>query len=251
MLAKRIIACLDVKDGKVVKGKNFVGLAYAGEPAQLAAKYAREGADEIVFLDISASREGRKAQAEWIAETASSLDVPFTVGGGISSIKDVSRVLGLGADKVCINTAALENPRLVSQASRKFGAQCIVVAVDSRQTARGADVFSYGGTVATGKTAVGWASRCEKFGAGEILLTSIDRDGTRQGFDCKLTRKVVDAVRIPVIASGGAGSCKDFLDVFVQGKADAALAAGVFHYGALGIPDLKSCLKKQGVEVRC
>jgi len=251
MLAKRIIAGLDVKDGVVVKGKNFENLAYAGKPAQLALKYARAGADEIVFLDISASREGRKAQGEWIAETAARLDVPFTVGGGVAAIADVSRVLGLGADKVCINTAALENPALVSQASRKFGAQCIVVAVDAKQTASGTDVFSYGGTVATGKNAVEWASRCEKLGAGEILLTSIDRDGTRQGFDCKLTRKVVERVAIPVIASGGAGSCKDFLDVFVKGKADAALAAGVFHYGALSIPGLKSCLKKQGVKVRC
>jgi cyclase len=250
MLAKRIIACLDVKEGVVVKGTNFIGLKYAGEPAELSKRYASEGADEIVFLDISASEEGRKPNRNWIQLAAEQLNVPFTVGGGISTVDDAREVLSLGADKVAVNTAAINNPRLISDIAEKFGSQCVVVAIDCKREGNGWNVFSYGGSEATGKDAVEWTLECEKLGAGEILATSIERDGTGNGFDCKLTSMLADKLGIPIIASGGAGGEKDFLDAFTKGKADAALAAGIFHYGKLSIVGLKQYLKKNGVEVR-
>ena len=250
MLAKRIIACLDVKDGKVVKGKKFVGLKYAGEPAGLSQRYASEGADEIVFLDISASNEKRKPNREWVRLAAEKLNVPFAVGGGISSVADARQVLYLGADKVAVNTAAINNPRLISEIAEKFGSQCVVVAIDAKRTDKGWKVFAYGGSKPTGMDAAGWSAECEKLGAGEILITSIDRDGTGNGFDCELTSKLAGGLGIPVIASGGAGNQKDFLDAFTKGKADAALAAGIFHYGKLSVGKLKQYLKRNGVEVR-
>ncbi|MBI5635903.1 imidazole glycerol phosphate synthase subunit HisF [Candidatus Micrarchaeota archaeon] len=250
MLSKRIIACLDVKDGQCVKGTNFVNLQYAGKPAELAGNYAKQGADEIVFLDISASGEGRKTSREWIKECAKALDVPFTVGGGIKNNEDVREVLACGADKVAINTSALENPGIISAASRAFGCQCIVVAVDAKKVAGEWMVFSYGGSKPTGKNALDWVVECEGLGAGEILLTSIDADGTKNGFDLELTKAVADKVGIPVIASGGAGCERDFLEVFEKTGCDAALAAGIFHYGKTSVVKVKEFLAKNNVKVR-
>lgn len=251
MLAKRVIACLDVKDGRVVKGRNFVGLRTMGKPARLAAAYSAQGADEIVFLDIAASTEARGTRMKWVRETADGLDVPFTVGGGVSSIDDVRMLLALGADKVSINSAALASPQLVLKGAREFGSQCIVIAIDARKEGDFWKVYSYGGKTATGLDAIRWAKRCERLGAGELLLTSIDRDGTKAGFDCTLTRAVAEKVSIPVIASGGAGTMEDFRQVLTEGKADAALAAGTFHSGKIAIPPLKRFLSKNGVAVRC
>lgn len=252
MLTKRIIPCLDVKDGRVVKGVNFVNLRDAGDPVELAALYDREGADELVFLDISASHEGRATMVDVVRQTAGEISIPFTVGGGISSVDDMKRLLRAGADKTGINTAAVTNPQLITDGARKFGSQCIVVAIDARYDAeRDAwEVYTHGGRKPTGMDAVEWARQAERLGAGELLLTSMDADGTKDGFDVKLTRAVSEAVGIPVIASGGAGKVEHFADVFAEGKADAALAASIFHYKELSIAQVKGYLFGKGVEVR-
>lgn len=250
MLAKRIVPCLDVKDGRTVKGTNFVGLRDAGNPVELAAKYSADGADELVFLDISATNEGRKTFAEMVREIAAKINIPFTVGGGISSVHDIAVLLNAGADKVSINTAAVKNSGILSDAAKNFGSQCVVLAIDAKSTADGWRVFLNGGRVATDLDAVEWAKRGAELGAGEILLTSMNADGTKDGFEIELTRDISTAVNVPVIASGGAGTMDDFADVFTSGKADAALAASVFHYGEIGIPDLKSFLRMRGIEVR-
>ncbi|WP_248929516.1 imidazole glycerol phosphate synthase subunit HisF [Paenibacillus hamazuiensis] len=252
MLAKRIIPCLDVKDGRVVKGVNFVNLRDAGDPVELAAIYDREGADELVFLDISASYEGRATMVEVVKKTAGEITIPFTVGGGIASTDDMKRLLRAGADKIGINTAAVKNPQLVSDGARKFGAQCIVVAIDARFNPEWGEweVYTHGGRNSTGIKALEWAKRVEDLGAGEILLTSMDADGTKDGFDLPLTKAVSELVGIPVIASGGAGSKEHFYDVFAEGKADAGLAATIFHYKELTIEEVKSDLRQKGVEVR-
>jgi cyclase len=252
MLAKRIIPCLDVKDGRVVKGVNFVNLRDAGDPVELAAVYDREGADELVFLDISASVEGRATMIEVVKKTAGEITIPFTVGGGISSVDDMKRLLRAGADKIGINTAAVKNPRLVADGASKFGSQCIVVAIDAKYNEAWGEweVYTHGGRNATGMKALEWVSEIERLGAGEILLTSMDADGTKDGFDLKLTRAVSERVHIPVIASGGAGKEADFYDVFTEGKADAGLAATIFHYKELTIDQVKQDLRQKGVEIR-
>ncbi|AZS18061.1 imidazole glycerol phosphate synthase subunit HisF [Paenibacillus lutimineralis] len=252
MLAKRIIPCLDVKDGRVVKGVNFVNLCDAGDPVELAALYDREGADEIVFLDISASHEGRATMIEVVRQTAGEIAIPFTVGGGISQVDDMKRILRAGADKIAINTAAVTNPELILDGARRFGSQCIVVAVDAKYNAEWGDweVFTHGGRKPTGMRALAWIQEAEAKGAGEILLTSMDADGTKDGFDLALTKVVSSQVGIPVIASGGAGKMADFYDVFTEGQADAALAATIFHYKEVAVPELKADLKARGVEVR-
>lgn len=252
MLAKRIIPCLDVKDGRVVKGVNFVNLRDAGDPVELAAIYDKEGADELVFLDISASVEGRATMIEVVKRTAGEITIPFTVGGGISHVDDMKRLLRAGADKIGMNTAAVKNPSFVQDGARTFGSQCIVVAIDAKLNAEWEDweVYTHGGRQATGMRALEWAREVERLGAGEILLTSMDADGTKDGFDVKLTRAIADAVSIPVIASGGAGKKEHFVDIFQQGHADAALAATIFHYKELTIPEVKADLKQKGVEIR-
>lgn len=230
MLAKRIIPCLDVKDGRVVKGVNFVNLRDAGDPVELAALYDREGADELVFLDISASVEGRATMIEVVRQTAGEIAIPFTVGGGISTPDDMKRILRAGADKIGINTAAITNPQLILEGARRFGSQCIVVAIDAKYNEAFGEweVYTHGGRKPTGIRALTWAKEAEKLGAGEILLTSMDADGTKDGFDLKLTSAVSDLLSIPVIASGGAGKKEHFYDVFTEGKADAGLAATIF-----------------------
>jgi len=252
MLAKRIIPCLDVKDGRVVKGVNFVQLRDAGDPVELAALYDREGADELVFLDISASVEGRVTMVDVVRRTAEEVHIPFTVGGGIGSVEDMKRLLRAGADKISINTAAVLNPSLISDGSRVFGAQCIVLAIDAKYNPAWNDweVYTHGGRNPTGLRVLEWAKQGEALGAGEILLTSMDADGTKDGFDVALTRAVSDAVGIPVIASGGAGSVRHFVDVFVDGHADAALAASIFHYREVSIREVKDALRAEGVNVR-
>jgi len=252
MLAKRIIPCLDVKDGRVVKGVNFVNLRDAGDPVELAAIYDKEGADELVFLDISASYEGRATMVEVVKQTAGEITIPFTVGGGISSVEDMKRLLRAGADKIGINTAAVKSPELVLDGARKFGSQCIVVAIDAKfNEAWGEwEVYIHGGRTPTGIKALEWAKRVETLGAGELLLTSMDADGTKDGFDLPLTRAVSESVGIPVIASGGAGKIGDFYDVFTEGKADAGLAATIFHYKELTIEQVKGDLRGRGVEIR-
>ncbi|GMK48806.1 imidazole glycerol phosphate synthase cyclase subunit [Paenibacillus glycanilyticus] len=252
MLAKRIIPCLDVKDGRVVKGVNFVNLRDAGDPVELASTYDREGADELVFLDISASVEGRATMIEVVKRTAGEITIPFTVGGGISHVDDMKRILRAGADKIAINTAAVLNPSLVSDGARKFGSQCIVVAIDAKYNEAWGEweVFTHGGRKETGIKVLEWASEIERLGAGEILLTSMDADGTKDGFDLKLTRAVSDSVGIPVIASGGAGRIEHFSDVFEEGHADAGLAATIFHYKEMTIREVKDDLRQKGVEVR-
>ncbi|QYR21550.1 imidazole glycerol phosphate synthase subunit HisF [Paenibacillus sp. sptzw28] len=252
MLAKRIIPCLDVKDGRVVKGVNFVNLRDAGDPVELAATYDKEGADELVFLDISASHEGRATMVDVVKRTAGEITIPFTVGGGIAHVDDMKRLLRAGADKIGINTAAVTNPSLVKDGARKFGSQCIVVAIDAKFNPQWGEweVFTHGGRKATGMKALAWAKEVEQLGAGEILLTSMDADGTKDGFDLKLTRAVSDMLGIPVIASGGAGRVGHFYDVFEQGRADAGLAATIFHYKEMTIRDVKDDLQHRGVEVR-
>jgi cyclase len=252
MLAKRIIPCLDVKDGRVVKGVNFVNLRDAGDPVELAAIYDQEGADELVFLDISASFEGRATMVEVVRKTAGEITIPFTVGGGIASVDDMKRLLRAGADKIGINTAAVTNPQLVSDGARRFGSQCIVVAVDAKYNEQWGEweVFTHGGRKATGMKALAWTKRMEELGAGEILLTSMDADGTKDGFDLKLTRAVSETIGIPVIASGGAGRIDHFYDVFTEGKADAGLAATIFHYKELTIHEVKDNLRAKGVAIR-
>ncbi|THF72530.1 imidazole glycerol phosphate synthase subunit HisF [Cohnella fermenti] len=252
MLAKRIIPCLDVKDGRVVKGVNFVNLRDAGDPVELAAIYDKEGADELVFLDISASVEGRATMIEVVRRTAGEITIPFTVGGGISSTDDMKRLLRAGADKIGINTAAIRNPDLISDGSKTFGAQCIVVAIDAKYNAEWGEweVYTHGGRNPTGIRALEWAKDAERRGAGELLLTSMDADGTKDGFDLPLTAAVSGSVGIPVIASGGAGNAAHFVDVFSQGKADAGLAASIFHYKEVSVREVKDALRAQGVNVR-
>lgn len=252
MLTKRIIPCLDVKDGRVVKGVNFVNLRDAGDPVELATVYDQEGADELVFLDISASVEGRSTMVDVVRQTAAAISIPLTVGGGISQVEDMKRLLRAGADKVGINTAAVLNPQLISDGARTFGSQCIVVAIDAKFNPDLDDweVVTHGGRKQTGRRALEWAQEVERLGAGEILLTSMDADGTKDGFDIKLTRAISEAVSIPVIASGGAGKVEDFHAVFTEGKADAGLAATIFHYKELTIADVKQHLRAKGVEVR-
>jgi cyclase len=256
MLTRRIIACLDVRDGRVVKGIQFVDLIDAGDPAALAARHAQEGADEIVLLDITATHEGRKTLLDTVRRTAQQLFVPFTVGGGIRSAADAAQVFKAGADKVSINSAALANPALIRQIGADFGAQAVIVAIDARRNpeatnpAHEARVFTHGGRRDTGRTAVEWAREAESRGAGEILLTSMDSDGSRAGFDCELTAAVSSAVRIPVIASGGAGTVAHFAEVFAAGQADAALAASIFHFGVSTSRALKESLAQSGIPVR-
>ena len=256
MLTKRIIACLDVHGGRVVKGVQFVDLVDAGDPAALAAHHARQGADEIVLLDITATHEGRQTLLDTVRRTARELFVPFTVGGGIRTATDAEQVFEAGADKVSINSAALANPALIEDIGRNFGAQAVVVAIDARRDSdsgdpvRGAQVFVQGGRKPSGRRVVEWAREAECRGAGEILLTSMDSDGTRAGFDCELTAAVSEAVRIPVIASGGAGIVRHFAEVFAPGKADAALAASIFHFGVSSARSLKEELALLGVPVR-
>ncbi len=251
MLTKRIIPCLDVKDGRVVKGVQFVGLRDAGDPVELAQKYSQERADELVFLDISASHEGRKTMVDVIERTAANITIPFTVGGGINSTDDMKRILRAGADKISLNTAAVLRPELVREGATMFGAQCIVVAIDARRVAGERwEVFTHGGRNGTGIDVVAWAKEAEALGAGEILLTSMDDDGEKNGFGLTLTRIVSEAVGIPVIASGGAGNVEHFYDVLTDGKADAALAASIFHYDETSIASVKSYLIEKGVVVR-
>jgi cyclase len=250
MLAKRIIPCLDVKAGRTVKGTNFVDLRDAGDPVELAARYCGEGADELVLLDITATNERRKTLAELVREVAAEINIPFTVGGGISAVDDIGALLDSGADKVSINTAAVKDPDVIARAAANFGSQCIVLAIDAKETADGWKVFLNGGRVATDMDAIEWAKRGVELGAGEILLTSMNADGTKDGFELGLTRDISIAVRVPVIASGGAGNMDDFADVFAIGQADAALAASVFHYGEIPIPALKAFLEMRGIEVR-
>lgn len=251
MLAKRIIPCLDVKDGRVVKGVNFVSLRDAGDPVENARIYNDEGADELVFLDITASHEKRKTIVDVVSRVAEEVFMPFTVGGGISNTEDIRVLLNAGCDKVSMNTSAVENPDLVRQAASKFGSQCVVVAIDAKRNSSGGwEVYVRGGREATGINAVGWARRVEELGAGEILLTSMDCDGTKDGYDIALTKAVAEAVNIPVIASGGCGSLDHFEKALKEGKADAALAASVFHFKEISIAEVKSYLKKNGVSVR-
>jgi len=251
MLAKRIIPCLDVSRGRVVKGVNFVGLRDAGDPVELAQRYNEQSADEIVFLDITASSDQRATMADVVERAAREIFVPLTVGGGVRSVADARRVLMAGADKVSVNTAAVRRPALISELSEAFGAQAVVLAIDVRRAgSQRWNVFTKGGRVDEGIDAIEWARRGEQLGAGEILLTSMDADGVRTGFDCELTRTVSRAVNIPVIASGGAGRPEDFVRVFEEGEADAALAASIFHYGIYTVDDLKKHLTAHGVAVR-
>ncbi len=253
MLAKRIIPCLDVKDGRVVKGINFVELRDAGDPVEQARFYDAEGADELVFLDITATHENRGTVMAMARAVADSVFIPFTVGGGIRTVDDMRAILRSGADKVSINSAAVRQPELISGGATEFGNQAIVVAIDARRRAAeqgGWEVFVSGGRIATGLDAVTWARQVEEYGAGEILLTSMDGDGTQAGYDVELTRAIADAVNIPVIASGGAGTPEHFAEVLTAGRADAALAASLFHYRQLSVPQLKRFLQERGVPVR-
>ena len=251
MLAKRIIPCLDVKAGRVVKGVNFVELRDAGDPVEIARRYDEQGADEITFLDITASSDERDIILHVVERVAEQVFIPLTVGGGIRVVDDVRRLLNAGADKVSMNTAAVQNPQLVADASAKVGSQCIVVAIDAKETAPGRwDVFTHGGRNNTGMCAVDWARRVQALGAGEILLTSMDRDGTKNGFNLPLTRAVSDAVSIPVIASGGVGTLEHLAQGVLEGHADAVLAASIFHYGEHTVREAKEYMKSRGIEVR-
>ena len=253
MLAKRIIPCLDVKDGRVVKGIRFVDLRDAGDPVESARFYDEEGADELVFLDITASHEGRDILRSVVERTAEQVFIPFTVGGGIRTVADVEEMLRAGADKVSVNTAAVQNPRLIEEGARRFGSQCMVVAIDAKggaPTPSGWEVYTHGGRIPTGLDAVAWARRAVDLGAGEILLTSMDTDGTRQGYDLPLLRAVTQAVSVPVIASGGAGCLEHFYQALTEGGADAALAASLFHYRELAIRQVKAYLAERNVRVR-
>ena len=248
---KRIIPCLDVKDGRVVKGTNFVGLRDAGDPVELAAKYDEEGADELVFLDITASSDKRNTMVQVASDCASQVFIPFTVGGGIRTTEDMRALLKAGADKISLNTAAIKRPELISEGAERFGRQCIVLAVDARRNGENSwEVYINGGRTPTGLDCLEWVRKAVDLGAGEILLTSMDADGTKAGYDIPLTRAVSEAVQVPVIASGGAGELSHFYDVLTEGKADAVLAASVFHYGQFSIKQVKEYLKSRGVEVR-
>jgi len=251
MLAKRIIPCLDVTGGRVVKGVNFTELRDAGDPVEIARRYDGQGADEITFLDITASSDGRDLILPIIEAVASTVFIPLTVGGGVRKVEDVRRLLNAGADKVSMNTSAVQNPQLVFDASQKHGSQCIVVAIDAKQTAPGKwEVFTHGGRNATGMDAVEWAVKLQELGAGELLLTSMDRDGTKSGFDLGLTRAVSDAVGIPVIASGGVGGLQDLADGVLEGHADAVLAASIFHYGQHTVGEAKRYMAERGIPMR-
>lgn len=252
MLAKRIIPCLDVTAGRVVKGVNFVNLRDAGDPVELAERYNLQGADEVVFLDITASSDGRDTMVDVVFRTARRVFIPLTVGGGIRAVKDARKIILAGADKVSVNTSAVHRPDLITELSQEFGSQAVVLAIDARRRASGDgwNVFTKGGRVDEGIDAVEWAARGESLGAGEILLTSMDADGVKDGFDCELTRAVSRATKIPVIASGGAGKPEHFLRVLTDGEADAALAASIFHYGTYTVADLKEYLDKNGIPVR-
>ena len=251
MLTKRIIPCLDVTAGRVVKGVNFVSLRDAGDPVEIARRYDEQGADELTFLDITASSDERDIILHVIEAVADEVFIPLTVGGGVRSVEDVRRLLNAGADKISINTAGIQNPALIEQASGRFGAQCIVVAIDAKATAPGRwEVFTHGGRKPTGLDAIEWACRVERLGAGEILLTSMDRDGTRQGFDLELTRAISDAVPIPVIASGGVGNLQHLADGVTLGRADAVLAASIFHFGEHTVREAKEFMAGQGIAVR-
>jgi cyclase len=253
VLARRIVPCLDIKDGRVVKGVRFVELSDAGDPVELARRYEAEGADELVFLDITATVEGRRATLAVVRAVAAELTIPFAVGGGVAGVEHVNDLLRAGCDKVSLNSAAVRSPDIVRAASCRFGAQCVVVAIDARRSPNapsGFEVVVDGGRTPTGRDAVAWVRECERLGAGELLVTSIDRDGTRAGFDIPLLRAVRDACNLPVIASGGAGTVQHFVDVFREADADAALAASLFHYAELAIDDLKDALAREGIVVR-
>lgn len=252
MHTKRIIPCLDIKDGRVVKGVKFVNLMDAGDPADVAAAYDKAGADEVVFLDITASSDNRATRLDWVRQVASRLFIPFTVGGGIRTVEDFREILREGADKISVNSAAIMEPKLISEAADKFGSQCVVVAIDAkkRPDGKGWNIFKNGGRVDMKMDAVEWAMRAEKLGAGEILLTSMDCDGTKEGYDLDLTRAVAEAVEIPVIASGGAGKLEHFYEALTEAKAEAALAASLFHYKELEIRQVKEYLRSRGVSVR-
>lgn len=252
MHTKRIIPCLDIKDGRVVKGINFVNLRDAGDAAEVAAAYDKAGADEVVFLDINASADSRSTQLEWVRQVASKVFIPFTVGGGIRTVEDFKVLLREGADKISINSSAIMNPQLISDAADKFGSQCVVVAIDAKKRADGSgwNIYKNGGRVDMGMDAVEWAIKAEKMGAGEILLTSMDGDGTKAGYDIALTEAISSAVKIPVIASGGAGTMEHFYEALTEGGAEAALAASLFHYKELEIRQVKEYLRDKGVSVR-
>lgn len=252
MFTKRIIPCLDVNNGRVVKGTNFVNLRDAGDPVEVAALYDKAGADELVFLDITASSDRRETTVELVRKVAEKVFIPFTVGGGIRTVDDFKNLLREGADKISINSSAIDNPRLISDAADKFGSQCVVVAIDAKRRADGSgwNIYKMGGRVDTGIDALEWAVKANKLGAGEILLTSMDCDGVKQGYDIELTRTIAENVSIPVIASGGAGNKEHFYEALTEGKADAALAASLFHYKELDISDLKNYLAQRGVSVR-
>lgn len=250
MLTKRIIPCLDVKGGNVVKGVQFNNLRFAGDPVQLAAQYSEQGADELIFLDISASRESRSTLISLVEKIADVIFIPFTVGGGIRAVDEIRALLKSGADKVSINSAAVKNPALIKESAQIFGSQCIVVAIDAKKTERGWRITTHGGSQITDIDAIAWAKQVEALGAGEILLTSMDSDGTKNGFDLSLSNAITEVVNIPVIASGGAGTIKHFIDLFNQTNVDAALAASIFHYGEIRISDLKKELREMEVPIR-
>ena len=250
MLAKRIVPCLDIKDGQTVKGTNFVNLRQAGDPVELGQAYSQQGADELVYLDITASHEGRKTFTDLVRRIAATINIPFTVGGGINELSDVDRLLNAGADKVSINSAALRRPELIDEIARHFGSQVCVVAIDAKETEEGWNCYLNGGRIPAGRGLFDWAREVNDRGAGEILFTSMNHDGVKTGFANEALARLADEVSIPVIASGGAGTMEHFRDAFLQGKADAALAASVFHFGEIGIPELKSYLCAQGIEVR-
>ena len=249
-LAKRIIPCLDVTSGRVVKGINFVGLRDAGDPVEISRRYDDQGADELTFLDITASSDNRDLILHIIEEVAAQVFIPLTVGGGVRKVEDVRRLLNAGADKVSINTSAVQNPELVADAADRYGSQCIVVAIDAKRVENGWEVFTHGGRRATGLDAIEWAKKMQSLGAGEILLTSMDKDGTRNGFDLALTRAVSDAVEVPVIASGGVGNLDHLVQGVIQGHADAVLAASIFHYGEYTVRQAKEYMAQHGIEVR-
>lgn len=251
MFAKRIIPCLDVKNGRVVKGVNFVNLIDAGDPVECAKVYDKAGADELTFLDITASSDGRETVVDMVRSVARKVFIPFTVGGGIRTVEDFRKILNAGADKVAVNSAAIKNPTLISEAADKFGSQCVVCAIDAKRNDKGSwDVYLNGGRVNTGIDAIEWARKAQSLGAGEILLTSMDADGTKAGYDLQLTRKVSEGADIPVIASGGAGTMQHFVDAINDGKADAVLAASLFHFKEIEICDLKKYMREQGISVR-
>jgi cyclase len=250
MLAKRIIPCLDIKDGRTVKGVNFVGLRDAGDPVELGIRYSREGADELVFLDITATHEKRKTLAALARKIATHLNIPFTIGGGVRSVEDAELLLTAGADKIAVNSAAVRQPNLIDELATRFGSQFLTIAIDAKEVGNDWKVFLNGGRLSTDRELFSWARECSERGAGEILFTSMNHDGTKQGFACDALAQLADQLSIPIIASGGAGSMEHFAEVFTRGKADAGLAASIFHFGEIPIPDLKRYLRQQEITVR-